>query len=123
MVFKLMLFSLLFPLLLLADSGEKVLNQYDPKTDIVSEKYELGSFLIYDCQDQHWVCVLEQYYKDCEKIREQAIFDKKDNLGCLPVGDLENKKACFQKQLYFVSHFYGARQCIGDDWKQKSVRY
>ena len=123
MFFKLMLFCVLYPLQLFADSGEKFLNDYDPKTDIVSDKYEVGPYLIYDCVDKHWVCVLESYYRQCEETRKQAQLEKKDQLGCLPAGDMGNKKSCFQKQLYFVSHFFGPRQCIGDEWKEKSVNF
>ena len=121
MPFKLMLFSILLSSRLYADSGEKVLNDYDPKVDIISEEYEAGPFLIYDCAQKHWTCVLESYYKDCEKKRAEDIHEKKVVMTCAPVAILPNKKSCFQKQLFLVSQNAGTRFCVGEDWKQKEI--
>lgn len=121
MPFKLMLFSILMSSLACADSGEKVLNDYDPKVDIISEDYEAGPFLIYDCAQKHWTCVLESYYKDCEKKRDEDIHLKKAEMSCAPVSVLPNKKSCFQKQLFLVSQNVGHRFCVGEDWKQKEI--
>lgn len=127
MQIKLMLFSGVLALLtapqLVADSGQKVLNGYDPKVDIISEKYEAGPYLIYDCQAKHYVCVLENYYKDCETLRAQNIHERKLDLGCAPLGMLPNKKSCFQKQLFLVSQNHGTRFCIGEEWKQKEIEF
>jgi hypothetical protein len=123
MPIKLMLFSILLSALSFADSGEKIVNGYDPKVDIISENYEAGPFLIYDCQEGHWTCVLESYYKDCEEKRAKDVHEKKLELSCAPIGELPNKKSCFQKQLFLVSQNHGTRFCIGDDWKQKEVEF
>lgn len=121
MSLKLMLFCMLLSPVILADSGEKVLNGYDPRVDIIAENYEAGPYLIYDCEEGHWTCVLESYYKECEEKRAQAIHEKKLNLGCAPVASLPNKKSCFQKQLFMTSQNHGQRFCIGTDWKEKEM--
>jgi hypothetical protein len=118
-----MLFYFLLVNTSLADSGEKVLNGYDPKVDIISEDYEAGPFLIYDCVQQHWTCVLESYYKDCEKKRVSDLHFKKEYLRCAPVAELPNKKSCFQKQLFLVSQNFGQRFCIGPAWQQKEIKF
>lgn len=118
-----MLFCILLSPVLLADSGEKILNGYDPRVDIIAENYEAGAYLIYDCAEKHWTCVLESYYKDCQEKRDQAIHEKKINLGCAPVAILPNKKSCFQKQLFMTSQNHGHRFCVGNDWKQKEMDF
>jgi len=123
MSFKLMVFCMIVVFNSFADSGEKSLNGYDPKVDIISENYEAGPFLIYDCVEKHWTCVMKNYYEDCEKNRAKDIQAKKREVSCAPIGDLENKKSCFQKQLFLVSQNYGSRFCISEGWKQKEIEY
>lgn len=123
MFFKLMLFFSLISPAVLADSGDKVLNGYDPKVDIISDEYEAGPFLIYDCEKQTFVCVLESYYKECLEKRTKAQHFKDLNVNCAGVEELKNKKSCFQRQLFMVSQNMGSRFCIGTEWKQKEIEY
>lgn len=44
MHFKLMVFLFILTPQLLADSGVKILNGYDPRVDIISENYDAGPF-------------------------------------------------------------------------------
>lgn len=118
---KLMLFSLLFALPILADDGAKSLNEFDPRTDIISEKYEAGPFLIYDCEDQHYVCVMESFYKECLEKRSIDLHEQKIKVGCAALSETPNKKSCFQKQLFMSSQNHGKRFCIGPEWKQKEI--
>lgn len=121
MPIKLMLFCMLISPALLADDGDKVLNGYDPKVDIISDKYEAGPYLIYDCQDQHYVCVLESYAKVCDEKRAQDIHDKKVSLSCATLAVMPNKKSCFQKQLFMASQNHGNKFCVHEEWKQKEI--
>lgn len=118
---KFMLFSLLFTLPIHADDGEKSLSGFDPRTDIISEKYEAGPYLIYDCKDQHFVCVMESYYKECLANRAQDEHEKKIDVSCAALAETPNKKSCFQKQLFMTSQNHGKRFCVGTDWKQKEL--
>jgi hypothetical protein len=101
----------------------RYLNDYDPLVDDISEKYQAGAYLIYDCQEKHWVCVLQDDFKTCEEKRA------KDNLSesylhtCAPIGEFPNKKSCFQRQLFLTTHNYGARFCVKDYWKAKALEY
>jgi hypothetical protein len=123
MPIKLMLFCFLLASNIFADSGEKILNGYDPKVDIISDDYEAGPYLIYDCLAQHWTCVLETYYKDCQKKREEDLHFKAENMRCSPVAQFPNKKSCFQKQLFMVSQNFGNRFCIGPTWQEKEIKF
>jgi hypothetical protein len=104
-----------------SDSQERVLGGYDPKVDIISDKYEAGEFLIYDCEDQHWTCVRESFFKDCQSIREEDSLNKKVFSRCAPVGEFPTKKSCFQRQLFMVSHNHGASFCHLGEWQAKEI--
>jgi hypothetical protein len=123
MRFKLMVFCMLLTSHLLADSGEKVLNGYDGRVDVISENYEAGPFLIYDCIEKHYTCVLEEYYKECGEKRAKDVHERKEMLSCAPISEHLNKKSCFQKQLFIVSQNHGTRFCVGEEWKQKLIEF
>ena len=118
-----MLFLILTTPLVRADTVEKVLNGYDPKVDIISDDYEAGPYLIYDCQKETFVCVLESYYKECLEKRAKAQHFKELKVVCAGVEELPNKKSCFQRQLFMVSQNMGNRFCIGTDWKEKEMDF
>jgi hypothetical protein len=123
MLLKLMLFSLFLSLDVHAQEAEKVLNGYDPKADIISENYEAGPFLIYDCKEKHWTCVLESYYRNCEKSRSKDNHEKKLKMDCAAVAEFPNKKSCFQQQLFLVSRNMGTKFCVGKEWKEKEIEF
>ena len=106
-----------------SDSRPKFLNDYDPSTDVIAENYEAGPYLIYDCVEKHWVCVLESYYNDCVSARVEDQLLKRLDLRCAPIAQLPNKKSCFQKQLYLTGQNVGPNFCVGDEWKQKEIRF
>lgn len=123
MHFKLMLFCMIIASQVLADDGEKVLNGYDGKVDIISENYEAGPFLIYDCIEKHYTCVLESYFKECSDKRAKDAHERKEMLSCAPISKHLNKKSCFQSQLFLVSQNHGTKFCVGEDWKQKEIEF
>lgn len=104
-----------------ADSGQKSLSGFDPNTDIIAENYEAGSYLIYDCEEEHWTCVLEPYFKECEEKRTRDLASAKETHSCAPIGNFPTKKSCFQRQLFYVTHNQGKRFCLKDSWKQKNL--
>jgi hypothetical protein len=104
-----------------AQQAEYYSNDFDAVTDIISDEYEAGPWLIYDCQKKNWVCVMEEFYKKCEEKRKLELNDAAlVNYSCSHVGKFPNKKACFQRQLFLTTHHHGVRFCIKDEWKQKA---
>ena len=118
--FTVFLFLLSFPLLAQENKDPA---GFDPVSDNFSDKYEGGAFLIYDCVDKHWVCVLESYYSECQELRDKDIQSKKITLGCAPIGKFETKKSCFQRQLYMIGQNYETRFCIHPDMQQKELKF
>ena len=104
-----------------ADDGPRSLAGYDPLVDIISENYEAGSYLIYDCEEGHWTCVLESYYTDCAQKRKRDLASTKETHSCAPIGEFPTKKSCFQRQLFYTTHGFGQRFCMKDKWKARNL--
>lgn len=94
--------------------------KFDPQEDQISDKYEAGLHLIYDCKDGHWVCVRKEFYKECEESRAEGLAKKQVRFNCAPIGPMASKKACYQRVLYLTTHNHGHRFCINDEWKEKA---
>lgn len=120
---KLLFFCLyLFSQALLADDQGKVISGYDPRADIISENYEAGAYLIYDCKEQHWVCVLESYYLECETKRKDDLKDPENPYhSCAPIGAFPVKRSCFERQAFLTTHNAGNRFCLKDEFKKKAI--
>jgi hypothetical protein len=105
-----------------ADSGEKELEGFSAGADVISEDYVAGQFLIYDCKQDHWACVLKEYHDECAEKRNDDLDMGKKHLRCAPLGRFLTKKSCFQRQLYLTGQNHGARFCLSDLWKQREMK-
>lgn len=101
----------------------KELAGYDPKVDQIAENYEAGSFLIYDCVEGHWTCVLEEYSQECTEKYKQDETAKKEQVRCVPMTSFPTKKSCFQRQLYLTSQNFSTRFCEGQSWAQRTLDF
>ena len=122
MLLKTLIFILLSMEFLQAEILEKNLNGYDRLKDEIAPNYTAGMFLIYDCTEKHWTCVNEKYFIECQEKRKAELEIEKIHLSCAPIGPINNnKKSCFQRQLYMVGQNYGARACLNDKWKGRDI--
>lgn len=87
----------------------------------ISEEYNSGPYLIYNCLKQYWVCVSEENFKECQEERLQDITDSRARSKCAPVKKFVTEKSCFERQLYLVSQNYGDRICVLEQWRQKEI--
>ena len=117
----LLLFSAVVSAVVLAEEKEEdpLPADFELKTDSISEKYFAGAFLIYDCEENHWVCVLKEDYKKCEEKRESSKNLREKHLPCAPVGEFPTKRSCFQRQLYLTGKAHGSRFCLLDALKKE----
>jgi hypothetical protein len=119
---KIIVVALIYSSFVWSDSQPKSLAGFDSKTDIIADNYEAGPFLIYDCKEKHWVCVMEPFYKECQNQRLKDENEKSVEHSCAPISEFPTKKSCFQRQLFLTSQHHGNRFCIKDQWKQKNVK-
>lgn len=94
---------------------------FEMKTDNISGKYLAGAFLVYDCEEKHWVCVLEEDYKVCEDKRKESVGKKERQLPCAPIGEFPTKRSCFQRELYMAGQAHGHRFCLLDEIKKEEL--
>lgn len=104
-----------------AEEEKSTPDDFNPAADNISDKYYAGSWLIYDCQEGHWVCVLEEFYRSCEEDRKKSISAKEKHLPCAPVGEFPTKRSCFQRELYLTGHAHGHRFCLLDELKKEEI--
>jgi hypothetical protein len=120
----LLFLTLIVSFSVMAQDQGKLVTGYDIKTDVIADNYEAGSYLIYDCKERHWTCVLEEYYKECTEKRENDRLSLDEPYhSCAPIEKLSNKRSCFQRQLYLTANNYGERFCIKDSWKEKNIDF
>ena len=103
------------------DEENQLPPDFEMKNDNISEKYLAGAFLIYDCEEKHWVCVLEEDYQVCEEKRKESVAKKDRQLSCAPIGEFPTKRSCFQRQLYMAGHAHGHRFCVLDEIKKEEL--
>lgn len=119
---KILFIFLMYANLCWSDDQPKSIAGLDPGTDLIAHNYEAGPYLIYDCEEMHWVCVMEDFYKECEEKRKKDLIEIGPYHSCAPVGFFPTKKSCFQRQLFLTTHNHGKRFCIKDEWKVKTLK-
>lgn len=118
---KALILILLATLAIAEDEVNQLPEDFVPNKDNISEKYYAGAFLIYDCEEMHFVCVLPEDHQTCVKNREEAIRKKEKNLPCAPIGEFPTKRSCFQRELYLVGQAHGNRFCLLDELKKEEI--
>jgi len=106
-----------------ANAPERVRAGFDLERDLISENYDAGAFLIYDCLEGHWTCVSQTNFEECEKKRTDDLAADEIISRCAPIGEFKTKKSCFQRQLFMVSHNHGASVCALGRWRAKEIIY
>lgn len=104
-----------------ADDGSDAPPDFRMNEDRIADAYWAGAFLMYDCEEGHWVCVLKEDYKVCEEKREKAKLNKEKNLPCAPIGEFPTKRSCFQRELFLSGQAHGHRFCLLDELKREEL--
>jgi hypothetical protein len=105
-----------------AQTAIKSLEGFDPINDVVSDQYQTGPYLIYDCVEKHWTCVVQENFQECQDKRVEDLKIIQKNLRCAPFEKLSSKKSCLQRQLYLVGQNMGTRFCLHDKWRDRELR-
>lgn len=113
--------SLLLGLLLVSSYPVFGVFEDDDSSSLISEEYEEGRFLIYNCENKHWACVSRSDYNDCEKRREKDHENLESPFhSCAIFTEFPRKKSCSQRILFLTTHNHGTRFCLKDSWKLKT---
>lgn len=71
-----------------------------PRIDL---KYRSGGYLIYDCADQHFVCVDSRGFSQCQLDREFSRESERLILACSPLKRFNSFELCLD-ELYRLMH-------------------
>lgn len=74
------------------------------KPTVLSDKYVEGSYLIYDCKDQHFVCSGGEESKFCGQNTEKLQRENFQLFQCLSLRAFETEKDCHKYQQNMVNH-------------------
>lgn len=103
---------LIFGLELSAQDGERVSTRPEvseeelrnevllPRIDL---KYRSGGYLIYDCEDQHFVCVDARGFGQCDVDRQESRERGRLILSCSPLKRFQSFELCLE-ELYRLMH-------------------
>ena len=61
---------------------------------VISSLYRRGEYLIYDCVNKHFVCVIESNYERCREPQTKEIVY--DTNFCLKIKEFETQPDCFR---------------------------
>lgn len=80
----------------------------------VTKEYLRGRYLIYDCQEQHYICVDHDGYDLCNDKRQQSQQQNSEVLACAPLKMYDSLLACSEGQ-YDQIHFPASKRfCLND---------
>lgn len=101
------------------EASEDFLNQ-DP---FLSDRYIKGAYLLYDCEEEHWVCTGEAEFKRCEEWREQDLARKEEEFRCANFLSFKTIEKCHEKQISMMPARYPARFCLTPNTREAQVHY
>ncbi len=80
-----------------ARSSDKIRrNKDEPR---ISNKYYLGEYLIFDCEDRHFACVNALSFDLCKDWRKEDLKKYRSKLRCAHLKKFFSQEACFQEQM------------------------
>ena len=69
----------------------------------ISQLYQKGAVLLYDCRSSHWVCTGELEMNRCFREKRKAFLDKERVYPCAFIHKFKTEKECYAKQQVFVN--------------------
>lgn len=99
------------------NGGQRV--DFDNSNDEISGLYQRGSHLLYDCNNNHWVCTKKLEYKRCKNTRKAELLDYKLRLSCAYFDIYKTNKDCLSELIRLTDEGRGDRFCLHPEEKQK----
>lgn len=81
----------------------------------ISDKFQLGRYLVYDCLESTWVCTRKAEFDRCIEHRRDAKLTFRKNLRCANFNKYETTKACQKVQQNMVNRGNANHFCENQD--------
>lgn len=96
------------------DKSKDDITLSDPDLSI---KYQRGRFLLYDCEDKHWVCTKKLEFDRCGEKRKYVDFVKEQLYPCAPIKAFASEAECVKRQRKFIQKNHSVRSCLSKSSK------
>ncbi|MDA9793258.1 hypothetical protein N9B72_01610 [Bacteriovoracaceae bacterium] len=96
---------------------------FSSKKMTYSDKYFSGKYLIYDCQDGHWVCADVESRDNCEAAVQRAIPTDTVELPCFVAEEFASIDKCVEQNKKVVSNLGPTRNCYHPKYKKRIILY
>ncbi|MCK5074349.1 MAG: hypothetical protein KAQ98_13045 [Bacteriovoracaceae bacterium] len=116
-MFELKLFiCIVFFLLYQGEGVSQSENSHDEhefvKSVRISDKYDAGNYLIYDCIGRHFACVNGKSFRWCKLARKKSKILDRAVFACAPLKKFESLKECSKKQYELIHSMPSKIFCI-----------
>lgn len=88
-----------------------------------SDKYFSGEYLMYDCQDKHWVCGDKEAKLNCDAAVQRYLPTDSVYIPCFVVKKFESLSECVHHNKNVVSNLAPTRNCFHPKYKKKIILY
>ena len=89
----------------------------------LSDRYQRGSYLVYDCKEMHWVCTAKAEFDRCKQLRDKALELKLNNLQCADFEKFASVDECIKHLTWQTNYQPQHRFCIGEQLKRYHFEY
>lgn len=72
---------------------------------VISEDYNEGTYLIYNCVDSYYVCADEGNFKSCQDKVDKENRENKEFYSCLPVKGFADEKKCNNFHMDLINYY------------------
>lgn len=88
-----------------------------------SDKYFSGEYLMYDCQDKHWVCGDKVAKTNCDEAVKRYLPTDSVYIPCFVVKKFKDLNECVYHNKKVVSNLASTRGCFHPKYKKKIILY
>lgn len=117
---KILTFVLIWSLLITSALGQK---EDEDGEKLLSDKYYSGPYLVYDCQDKHWVCTDKEAVESCNAARKRALERKGITMPCFVVKEYKKYKGCLKSNKKMINQIGDTKYCYHPDYLQRVILY
>lgn len=86
-------------------------------------KYFSGKYLMYDCQDKHWVCGDKEAHDNCNAAIKRDLPNDAVKLPCFIVKKFRSLGECVHYNKKIVSNLGPTRKCYHPKYKERIILY
>ncbi|MEX0798992.1 MAG: hypothetical protein WD025_06090 [Bacteriovoracaceae bacterium] len=106
------------------DSALEVGVDFAQQDPFMSDLYQKGPYLLYDCESMHWVCAGRGEFNRCVRWRSRALKRGEANLSCAHFVPFDSRQECHKKQIEMTNTGTLERRfCLHPKVRRRQIDY